>query len=65
MDFKPKKDKIPQIIGYTIMYFIFTTILFFILILTDKLPINWNYFHVLIITLFIILLGRLIKLLLK
>jgi len=52
-------------VGYVIMYFIFTTILFFILKLLHKIPENWNYFHVILITLTIVLLGTLIKMLLK
>ena len=47
------------------MYFVFTTIFYFILKLLNKIPDSWGYFHVLILTLFIVLLGTLIKLLLR
>ena len=57
--------KIGKWTGYVIMYFIFTTILFFILKLLHRIPENWNYFHVVLITIMIVLLGTLIKMLLK
>lgn len=69
MDFENKKqkktEKIGEIAGFVIMYFIFTTILYFLLYLIHKLPADWTYFHVIIITLFIVLVGALIKKLLK
>ena len=66
MNFEAKKPKkITEKIGYVVMYFIFTTIFYFILKSLDKLPDSWNYFHVLSLTLSIVLLGTLIKLLLK
>jgi len=51
-----------EIGGFVIMYFVFTTILYFILKFADKLPDTLNYFSLMIITLFIILVGILIKL---
>ena len=66
MNFEVRKSKKRgEKIGYVIMYFIFTTILYFILKLLDKIPDSWTYFHVLSLTLSIVLLGTLIKLLLR
>ena len=65
MNFKAKKNKSIEWLGYIIMYFIFTTVLYFILRFFNKLPETWNYFYIAIITLFIVLIGRLIRLLLK
>jgi hypothetical protein len=53
------------VLGYVLMYFIFTTILFFILVLLKKLPDTWTYFHVITVTLTIILVGKLIRWFLK
>ena len=58
MNFK----KIGKITGYIIIYFIFTTILFFIL--SRKIH-NLNYLYTIFISLTIVLLGLLIKLSLK
>ncbi len=57
--------KVGLISAFVLMYFIFTTALYFILNLMHKLPQSWSYWHLSIITIFIILLGSLIKLLLK
>ena len=52
-------------IGFIFAYFLFTTILFFILKLLNKVPASWGYFHIMGITILIILLGFLIQRLLK
>ncbi len=66
MKFKTKAtNSLDKKIGCVFMYLVFTTILYFILKLLNKLPGSWNYLHVLILTLFIVLLGTLIKLLLR
>ncbi|MBI2653406.1 hypothetical protein HYX02_01205 [Candidatus Woesearchaeota archaeon] len=52
-------------IGFVFSYFIFTTILFFILKFTKKLPQAWTYLHIMAITLAIALAGILLKRLLK
>jgi hypothetical protein len=57
--------KIGAIIGFIVMYLIFTLILFFVLRLLNKIPDTWTIFHLSIITIFIVLIGTLIKLLLK
>ncbi len=67
MNFNEKNhtEKIGRITGFLVMYFIFTTILFFILKLTNKLPAKWTYIHIMIIVVLILFLGNLIKFLLK
>lgn len=62
---KKKSRKIGKIIGYVGMYIIFTIILYFVLYFLHKLPETWNFLHIIMISLFIVLLGTLIKLLLK
>ena len=59
------KIKIGEIIGYIFGYFIFTTILYFILVLLKKIPEDWDYFYVVGITLIIMVVGITIKKLLK
>jgi len=60
-----KIEKIATIIGYLVSYFLFTTILFIILILLKKIPEVWSYYHIMGITIFIATLGFVIKRLLK
>ncbi len=48
-------------VGYIVSYFLFTTILYYILVFLNKIPTNWSYFHIMGITLLIALLGFLIK----
>ena len=62
---KNKFERFGKIIGYTFMYLIFTTLLYLLLKLLHKLPQNWNYINILLITLAITLLGTLIKFYLK
>ena len=52
-------------IGFVFAYFLFTTILFFILLILKKMPVSWNYLHIMGIVLIIILIGAGIKRLLK
>jgi len=49
-------------IGYILTFFIFTTALFFVLFFLKKLPESWNYLHVFLISIFIIMVGKTIKL---
>lgn len=58
-------EKLSKKIGYIFGYFLFTTILFFILNLLNKIPKTWDYFHIMGITLLIIIVGVLIKKILK
>ncbi len=66
MNFEVKSVKsFNKKIGYVFMYLVFTTIFYYILKLLNKIPESWNYLHILPLTLFIVLLGTLIKLLLR
>lgn len=58
---KHRKKNIGKIIGYTLMYFVFTTILYFILLLLEKLPEFGGYFSVMLITAIIVFTGKIIK----
>lgn len=60
-----KGEKIGRVFGFVVMYFIFATILYFILVFLNKLPENWKYVHIILLTIFIVLLGTLIKLFLR
>ena len=53
------------VIGYLFSYFLFTTVLFFILVVLEKIPESWSYIHVMEITILIALVGFLTKKLLK
>jgi hypothetical protein len=54
-------EKIGLKIGFVFSYFMFTTILFFVMVFLDKLPATWNYGYIMIITLAITLLGAYVK----
>jgi len=58
-------ENLGEKLGYVFSYFIFTTILFFILILLKKIPESWSYFHIMGITILIVLTGTVIKKFLK
>jgi len=58
-------EKFGKKIGYIFAYFLFTTILFFILRLLNKIPDSWSYYSIMVITLVIALLGVVIKRFLK
>ena len=49
------------IVGYVFSYFLFTTILFFILTFSQRLPSGWNYFHIIGITIIITFIGTIIR----
>lgn len=57
--------KAGEIIGYTLSYLLFTLVLFFILKLFDKLPLNWSFVHLGGITALISLIGIIIQRALK
>ncbi len=58
-------QKFGEKIGFIFSYFLFTTILFFILLLLNKIPESWSYFHIMAITFLIALIGIIFKRLLK
>jgi len=55
------KQSIGKIIGYVLMFFVFTTILYFILSIFEKLPKFGGYFSVVLLTLALVFIGRGIK----
>ena len=63
MNFNNNKieKKISKSVGYIFSYFLFSTILFYVLYFTNKLPSNWDYLNVLLITILIVFIGILIK----
>jgi len=54
-----------QIAGYIFAYFLFTSILFFLLSIVHKIPSSWNYFNIMAVTFAVALAGIIIKRLLK
>jgi len=58
-------NKLHWNLGYLFSYFLFTTILFYILTFLNKLPNSWNYTHIMGITLTIVLIGTALKRLLR
>lgn len=62
---KKEQNQVWEGAGYVFAYFLFTTILFFILSLLKKLPANWNYFHIMGITLLISIAGMIARKVLK
>ena len=63
MNFQENKtfEKLGEKIGYLFGYFLFTTILFFILVLLGKIPESWSYGHVMGITILIAIIGILLN----
>jgi hypothetical protein len=51
--------------GYLFSYLIFTTMVYFLLNILNKLPNSWSYFHVMFLTFCIILVGETIRRLLR
>jgi len=62
---KNKEKLLGKYLGFIAMFFIFAAVLYFILKLIGKSPNGWNFLYALFIVFFIILLGKLIKFLLK
>ena len=63
MEFEQNKtvEKIGERVGYTFAYFLFTTILFFMLKLLGRIPQAWTYFHIMAITILITIIGYGVK----
>jgi hypothetical protein len=51
--------------GFLFSYFLFTTILFWILAFLEHLPAQWTYLHVVAVTLSILLAGMIVRRLLR
>ncbi|MCF7862268.1 hypothetical protein K9M79_08590 [Candidatus Woesearchaeota archaeon] len=54
-------EKFSERLGYVFSYFLFTTVLFLVFSLLQKVPPSWNYSHFMVITIGIALLGSFIK----
>ena len=50
-------EKFGLVIGFLFIYFVFTTVLYFILSILERLPANWNYFYVMVLTAIIVFIG--------
>lgn len=53
-------ENLGEKLGSIFSYFLFTTMLFLVLTFTGKLQ-SWTYFHVMGITLLVVLLGKIIN----
>ena len=58
-------ENIGEKLGFIFSYFLFTTILFFILSMLKKIPESWSYIHVMGIVILIVLIGIVTKRFLK
>ena len=54
-------EKVGEKLGYIFSFFLFATILFFILEVLKKIPESWSYIHVMGLTALIALAGVIIK----
>jgi len=57
--------KLGERLGFLAAYFVFTTVLYLILILTHRLPAPWDYLHIMGITAIITLIGVAIRRILR
>ncbi|MEK6879726.1 MAG: hypothetical protein AABY22_08975 [Nanoarchaeota archaeon] len=60
-----KTRDIGFVLGIIFSYLVFSTILYLILNFLKKIPLGWNYLHISVIILTIVLFGILIKMVLK
>lgn len=68
MDFEKKvlpQKKIGNVVGFILMFLVFSTILYYILKVTGKLPSTWNYFDVFLTAFAIVLIGKVLGGILK
>ena len=68
MDFEKKvspQKNVGIIVGFISMFLIFSTILYYTLKITEKLPLPWNYFDVLLVVFVIIIIGKVLGGILK
>ncbi|MAF37093.1 hypothetical protein CL622_08320 [archaeon] len=50
-----------KVVGFTFSFFLFTTIVFFMLSLFKKIPPTWHYEHIALGLLFVLSLGWLLR----
>lgn len=48
-------------VGYVLAYFLFTTVLFFVLKLMNKIPEDWNYLNIMLIVFVIATVGWVVR----
>jgi hypothetical protein len=54
---KLNAKEVGKFFGFVGMFFIFSTILYFLLKILEKLLLNWNFFYVVLITLGVSIIG--------
>lgn len=54
-----------EVFGFLAGYFLFTTVLYFLFLFLNKIPDKCSYFDIISLTIFITLMGLIIKKLLK
>ena len=59
------KYHLGESVGYFVGYFLFTTMFYFVLTFTHKIPQTWQYPHIMVITLIIAGIGLALNGLLK
>lgn len=59
---KDEEFKSGENLGYLLMFLVFSIVLYFVLSYFKKIPESWSYFHILFISVFIILIGKGIRL---
>ena len=64
-DKKQEINKIGRFLGFLFSYFIFTTILYLILNILNKLPQGVGYFHIYLLTAYIVSIGILMRKIIK
>ena len=50
-----------KLAGYVFAYFFFTTVLFLVLTLLNKIPASWTYYNVMGVTFLVVLIGTGLK----
>lgn len=58
-------EELGESVGYVLGYFLFTTVLFFVLSFLNKLPRSWSFFHMMAVTVLISFIGVVAKRFLK
>lgn len=58
-------ENLGEKLGFIFSYFLFTSILFFILVFLNKIPESWSYVHIMGLVFLIVLIGIIIKQYLK
>lgn len=65
LESQKKIEKLGERVGYVLAYFLFTTVLYSILIIWHKIPSSWSYVHIVFISLLAVALGIFLERILK